>query len=128
MGGTGLEPVTPSLSSWCSPNWANRPGSSMIAACGRSEDLGAPGGAVGREDHVGSRRGAPSQFLHPPAADQLREGEPAEVGGREGADVAPELRGGRRPLGTASAEPPCAGVPRAELVADVDHDRAVACI
>src|SRR4029077_6695940 len=25
MGGTGLEPVTPSLSSWCSPNSANRP-------------------------------------------------------------------------------------------------------
>jgi len=22
VGGTGLEPVTPSLSSWCSPNWA----------------------------------------------------------------------------------------------------------
>ena len=25
VGGTGLEPVTPSLSSWCSPNGANRP-------------------------------------------------------------------------------------------------------
>jgi len=31
VGGTGLEPVTPSLSSWCSPNWANRPGASTLA-------------------------------------------------------------------------------------------------
>src|SRR5438067_3458824 len=31
MGGTGLEPVTPSLSSWCSSNCSNRPGRCRLA-------------------------------------------------------------------------------------------------
>src|SRR3954453_22522814 len=91
----------------------------------RLEDLRAPRRALGAEERVRAVDRPARQLLDPARLAELREREAAEVRGREVCDVEAEvgLRVRARPV-----EGPAARVRGDEVVADVEHEAAVALV
>src|SRR3954451_11388655 len=90
------------------------------------EELRAPWLALGSEELVGPRDCARRQLLEPPGAHKLIEGEAPEVDGAERRYVESQLGRSAGALGAAVRDLPGSLVPRTELVAHLDDDRAVA--
>src|SRR5205823_7052680 len=88
----------------------------------RSEDLGAPGDALGTEEGVGARDRAGAHFFDTQRPRQLGPGEAAEVDGAERGHIAAQLRLVRRSLDAFGPDAPAALVPGAKPVDDLyDH-------
>src|SRR3990170_6117865 len=96
------------------------PGPYGLGAATESEELRAPGSAVGREHRVRSRKAAPPRLLDEPGTRKLGEREAAEVGRAERGDVEPYVWPSARALGEATLERPRARIPRAKGVGSLE--------
>src|SRR5918996_4859815 len=90
-----------------------------------SEDLRAPGRTVGSEERVRTGESALGELVDEAGSEELGEREPAQVDGREVADVEGEVRRSGRPLGFATLKFPAAVVPGAEGVPDLEDERVL---